>query len=86
MIVIHFICNMHLEIIEDRTFTKITAETITGKKQSFENCKFISCDFSYADLSGIVFMECRFDGCNLSLIKLSGTGLQNVIDIGGGSS
>jgi uncharacterized protein YjbI with pentapeptide repeats len=67
------------EITEDETFTKITAEAITGSKRTFENCKFINCDFSYADFGGIVFMECWFEGCNLSLIKLSDTGLQNIM-------
>jgi len=66
------------EIIEDKTFTKITAEAITGRKSTFENCKFISCDLSYADLSGMIFIDCYFEGCNLSLIKLSDTGLQNI--------
>jgi fluoroquinolone resistance protein len=66
------------EIIEDKTFTKITAEALTSGKFTFENCKFISCDLSYADLSGMVFIDCYFEGCNLSLIKLSDTGLQNI--------
>jgi fluoroquinolone resistance protein len=67
------------EITEDKTFTKINAEAITGHKSTFENCKFINCDFSYADFAGLVFMECRFEGCNLSLIKLSDAGLQNIM-------
>ena len=66
------------EIIEDKTFTKITAEAFTSRKSTFENCKFINCDLSYADLSGMVFIDCYFEGCNLSLIKLSDTGLQNI--------
>jgi uncharacterized protein YjbI with pentapeptide repeats len=67
------------EIIEDKTFTKISAGDIAGRKCSFEHCRFVNCDFAYADLGGIVFMDCRFDGCNLSLIKLSDTGLQNIM-------
>ena len=66
------------EITEDKTFTKITADAFTNRKSTFENCKFISSDLSYADLSGIVFIDCHFEGCNLSLIKLSDTGLQNI--------
>jgi len=66
------------EIREDKTFTKITAENITGQKQTFENCKFLNCNFSYADFYGIAFVECYFEGCNLSLVKLTGTGLQNI--------
>jgi fluoroquinolone resistance protein len=66
------------DIEEDKTFTKISAEAITGNKRTFENCRFISSDLSYADLSGLTFANCFFDECNLSLIKLSGTGLQDV--------
>jgi len=66
------------EIIEDKTFTKVTAETIAGPKRTFENCKFINSDLSYADLSGMVFISCRFEGCNLSLVKLSDTALQDI--------
>ena len=66
------------EITEDQTFTKVTAEAIAGRKRTFENCKFISSDLSYADLSGMVFIDCYFEGCNLSLIRLSDTGLQNI--------
>ncbi len=66
------------EIIEDEIFAKIAPETITGKKRTFEHCRFISSDLSYADLSGLTFVNCFFDECNLSLIKLSDTGLQDV--------
>jgi fluoroquinolone resistance protein len=66
------------DIIEDQTFTKITAESLTGKKNTFENCRFINCDFSYADFSKQVFVDCQFDGCNLSLVKLTETGLQDI--------
>ncbi len=66
------------EITEDQTFTKITTDAIASHKRTFENCKFISSDLSYADLSGMVFIDCYFEGCNLSLIRLSDTGLQNI--------
>jgi uncharacterized protein YjbI with pentapeptide repeats len=66
------------EIIEDRTFTKVNTEEVTNYKQ-FEHCRFVNCDFSYANLGGIVFMDCRFDECNLSVVKLSDTGIQNVV-------
>jgi len=69
---------MTREIIEDKTFSKITAEIIAGRRCTFENCKFLNCDFSYADFSNIIFVECYFEGCNLSLVKLSGTGFQNI--------
>ena len=66
------------ELIEDKTFTKVTAEAIAGHKRTFEHCSFVNSDFSYADLSGVTFISCRFEGCNLSLIDLQGTALQDV--------
>jgi len=65
-------------IEEDKTFTKITTEAIAGSKTTFENCKFLNSDVSYANLSGSVFIDCYFEGCNLTLIQLADTGLQNV--------
>jgi uncharacterized protein YjbI with pentapeptide repeats len=65
-------------IEEDKTFTKITADAISGNKTTFENCRFLSSDLSYANLSGSVFIDCYFEGCNLTLVQLSDTGLQNV--------
>jgi uncharacterized protein YjbI with pentapeptide repeats len=39
----------------------------------YENCAFISCDFSNSDLSDINFLECQFRECNLSLAALTRT-------------
>ena len=39
----------------------------------YENCSFISCDFSNSDLSDINFLECEFRDCNLSLARLTQT-------------
>lgn len=65
-------------IVEEQTFTKITGEFFVGKRATFENCRFINCDFSYADLSKQVFTGCQFEGCNMSLVRLSETGLQDI--------
>ncbi|WP_259071064.1 pentapeptide repeat-containing protein [Mucilaginibacter sp. X4EP1] len=69
---------MPSQIIEDKTFTKITAETLSGYDNTYENCSFINSDLSYADLSSITFVNCSFQGCNLILIRLSDTGLQDI--------
>lgn len=69
---------MAFEVIEDQKFTKVLPGEIAGQKRTFENCSFISSDLSYADFSGVVFIECRFEACNLTLVQLSDTGLQNV--------
>ena len=45
----------------------------------YEDCTFISCDFSESDFSGINFSECEFDGCNLSLVRLAQTTFRAVI-------
>jgi fluoroquinolone resistance protein len=63
---------------EDTTFVKITAAEIKSN-DSYENCKFISCDLSYANLSGILFIDCVFQDCNLTLIDVTNTGLQNIV-------
>ncbi len=68
---------MPAEIQEDKTFTKIKAGDIGGL-QTFENCTFLACDFSAANLGGKLFAECRFEDCNLSLANVNDTGLQNI--------
>lgn len=64
---------------EDQTFTKITADQIIGRNRTYENCTFINCDLSYANLYGIVFIDCIFEDCNLSLADVSSTGFQNIV-------
>lgn len=63
---------------EDQTFTKIAATQIKGSP-TFENCKFISCDFANASLDGMVFMDCIFEDCNLLLASVGNTGFQDVM-------
>ncbi|MDB5016405.1 MAG: hypothetical protein JWQ84_1237 [Mucilaginibacter sp.] len=63
---------------EDKLFTKVKAEDIFGHSRTFENCRFATCNFSYADLSDVLFIDCRFEECNLSLASFTNTGLQNI--------
>ena len=65
------------EIQEDKTFTKIKADDIAAL-QTFENCTFLACDFSNANLGGKLFADCRFEDCNLALANVNDTGLQNI--------
>ncbi|HSF44578.1 MAG TPA: pentapeptide repeat-containing protein [Chitinophagaceae bacterium] len=44
----------------------------------YENCEFINCNFSEADLSGFVFIECQFLECNLTNVKLSQASFREV--------
>jgi fluoroquinolone resistance protein len=62
---------------EDKIFTKIKAADISGCS-TFENCKFMNCDLSYAELTNILLIDCIFEGCNLSLAVVTNAGLQNI--------
>lgn len=46
--------------------------------QELEQCRFVACDFSGADLTDKRFTDCLFERCNLSLATLANAGLQNV--------
>lgn len=48
-------------------------------KGDYENCSFINCNFSNADLSEINFLECEFLNCNLSLTGIPQTSFRDVI-------
>lgn len=65
-------------ICEDQTFTKLPAAHLKAA-QTYEHCKFISCDFSNAYLDGLVFIDCTFEDCNLLLASVGATGFQNVV-------
>ena len=39
----------------------------------YENCTFLQCDFSNADLSNFNFGDCNFVSCNFSNVKLFST-------------
>ena len=68
---------METEIQEDKTFTKIKAEELANTR-TFENCRFMNCDFSDGNFSNKSFIDCQFEDCNLSLANVSGTALQNI--------
>jgi uncharacterized protein YjbI with pentapeptide repeats len=44
----------------------------------YENCSFITCNFSNADFSKFSFTDCEFIDCNLSNVKLIQTALRSV--------
>ncbi|UOQ54011.1 pentapeptide repeat-containing protein [Hymenobacter cellulosivorans] len=44
----------------------------------FEQCHFIGCDFSGAQLGQFRFADCLFERCNLSSAAMAGASLQNV--------
>ncbi|HZX59684.1 MAG TPA: pentapeptide repeat-containing protein [Mucilaginibacter sp.] len=65
-------------IEEDATFTRIKTGDPVFSSRQFENCKFVNCDLSNANLGGILFIDCVFEDCNLSLANMSNTGLQYI--------
>lgn len=69
---------MEKRIDEDLVFDNVQATEVSGAHRTFESCKFVNCDFSYADLSQQLFIDCTFQDCNLSLVKVANTGFQDV--------
>lgn len=61
----------------ENVFERWTAAEI-APQQELEQCRFVACDFSGADLTNKRFIDCLFERCNLSLATLAGTGLQHV--------
>lgn len=64
-------------IDEDQVFDNVKVSELAGSDRTFESCKFINCDLSYADLSGQLFIDCLFEDCNLSLARVANTGFQD---------
>jgi fluoroquinolone resistance protein len=69
---------MEQKFDEGTIYKNIKPEDLEGRDRTFEDCTFIKCDLSYANLSHITFINCVMDTCNLSLVKLTDAGLQNV--------
>ena len=58
---------------EDQVFESINYKEKGMVAGSYELCRFVDCEFSGVDLSGLQFTECEFIGCNMSLVKLNNT-------------
>ena len=69
---------MEKKYIEDKIFDKADFTADAMDKADYENCKFINCNFSDADLSDIHFIECTFTGCNMSMADLRKTSFRDV--------
>ncbi len=57
----------------DHSFDKIDFTLTPPEKGEYEQCTFINCDLSQADLSDTKFIDCTFSGCNLSLARFKNT-------------
>lgn len=63
----------------DKVFEKIS---YAGKKLppgDYENCRFVNCDFSSADLSYSHFVESEFVNCNISTVKMIKTVWRDIV-------
>lgn len=69
---------MGQEYFADQTFSNIDFSEEPPKKGEYENCSFISCNFSNTDLSEIQFLEVEFKDCNFSNANLNDTLFQDV--------
>ncbi len=59
----------------------IDNQFFTDKKlpaREYDNCTFIKCDFSKADMSVVTFLECRFEYCNFGPTMMKETSFQEV--------
>ncbi len=64
--------------IESKSFTRTDFTGDKLPKGEYDNCTFVDCDISNADLSGINLVDCTFTGCNLSLARISNTAFREV--------
>lgn len=75
--------DQHLKIpgmnyIEEEIFERQDFTESALAKGSYENCSFINCNFSSADLSEVRFVECEFRDCNMSMADFADTGFREV--------
>ena len=54
-------------------FEKIDLHGEIIKNAEFEECTFVSCDFSETLFRSCRFIDCRFENCNLSVMRLTDT-------------
>ncbi len=66
-------------LIQGQTYDRISLTQTPLKKGEYEECMFNNVDFSEQDFSGFRFINCVFNNCNLSMVKLSKTGLQDIL-------
>lgn len=62
-------------MIENKTFNSIDFSSI-GLVEEYDNCQFVNCNFTKANLSNIKLVECDFEACNFSQTKWNHTSIQ----------
>lgn len=58
-----------MSVTEDQLFSKEDFVENPLPGGTYDNCKFINCNFEKADVSGVQFCDCTFTGCNLTMIN-----------------
>ncbi len=69
---------MSRTFIEGKVFQGNDFSVDALPKGDYEDCRFVNCSFSAADLSEINFVACAFEGCDLSLAKTKNTAFREV--------
>lgn len=64
--------------IQDQEFNNIDFLGQMLSRDGYDNCEFIDCNFSNADLADVSFMECTFKLCNFSSGKMDNAGIKDV--------
>lgn len=59
-------------------FEGINLKNTKISQSEFDDCSFVSCDFSETFLSNCKFIECRFENCNFSLAKFTDSKLSDI--------
>ena len=60
-------------------FRDLDLSTAAIVSKEFEECIFVNCDFSDAQLRHCIFEDCRFLKCNLSVMKVDGCRFSGVV-------
>lgn len=70
---------MNKTFTENKHFQRLTFVQNKLSIGEYERCRFDSCIFTNADLSGINFGECEFTNCDMSLVKITNSAFREVI-------
>ena len=68
--------------VEDQIFEAKDFSTDPLTVEAYENCTFVRCSFTNANLSNRRFIECVFNDCDLSNAKLHKTTLNDIKFVG----
>lgn len=62
----------------DQEFKDIIYAAQDLSRDGYDNCIFIRCDFTKADLADISFTDCTFNQCDFSMANMDNIGLKDV--------